>query len=50
MPVVLQLGSLVTYRRRPWILADREGSLLYLRPLGGGTGSFSRSTWTSSRP
>jgi superfamily II DNA or RNA helicase/polyhydroxyalkanoate synthesis regulator phasin len=38
--VVLQLGSLVTYRRRPWILADREGSLLYLRPLGGGDGEL----------
>ena len=38
--MVLQLGSLVTYRRRPWILADREGSLLYLRPLGGGDGEL----------
>lgn len=33
-----KLGSLVTYRRRSWILADREGSVLYLRPLGGGDG------------
>ncbi|BCZ88066.1 helicase-related protein (plasmid) [Thermus thermophilus] len=29
-----RLGSLVAYRGRPWILADREGDLLYLRPLG----------------
>lgn len=31
-----RLGSLVAYRKRPWILADREGDLLYFRPLGGG--------------
>jgi len=36
--MAFRLGSLVTYRRRPWILADREGPLLYLRPLGGGDG------------
>ncbi len=30
-----RLGSLVRYRNRTWVLADREGNLLSLRPLGG---------------
>ncbi len=30
-----RLGSLVRYRNRTWVLTDREGNLLSLRPLGG---------------
>lgn len=30
------LGSVVQYRGRPWVVQDREGEALRLRPLGGG--------------